>query len=201
MALEGIFGQLEALGVYDVILPFILIFTVVYAVMQKTHIFEEKRFNVMIALVMGLAVIFPHVLGYYPQDRDVVLIINEALPNVSIVIVAVLMALIIIGVLGKRVELGDNSLSGWIAILAFALVVYIFGSAAEWWSRPGWLSMLDNPDIMALVIVVLVFAIIIWFVTKDESGTNKDRMTGNQFGDAFSKLLKGGGGGGGGGGH
>lgn len=190
MALEQTFAQLNRYGVYEVILPFILVFTIVFAVLQKAKIFDDKKVNTMISLVMGLGVIFPHVLGYYPPDRDIVDIINQSIPQVSVVVVAILMALIIIGVMGKRVELGDNSLSGWIAILSFAVIVYIFGNAANWWSRPEWLTVLDNEQVTALILVILIFAIMIWFITKDEG--DNTRMSGEKFGEKFAQLLHGG---------
>jgi hypothetical protein len=185
MALEYTFYSLEQMGLFDVILPFILVFTIVFAVMQKVKIFGDntKNYNIMIALVMGLAVVFPHVLGYYPPDQDIVMIINHALPNVSITLVAIVMALLIIGVFGKSPTLGDNNISGWIAMLAFGAIVYIFGSAANWWSLPGFLYMLDNPDTMGLVVFILVFAIIIWFITKDD--TNPGESLPTQFGHLF----------------
>jgi len=72
-----------------------LVFTIVFATLQKTKILGEdenkkprKNFNAVIALVMGLAVVIPHVIGSYPPDGDVVNIINNALPNVSVVLVA-----------------------------------------------------------------------------------------------------------------
>ena len=81
MALEGPFYQLQELGLFDVILPFMLIFALVYAVLTKVNIFGPgtKNYNIVIALVMGLAVVFPHVLGYYPENQDIVVIINHAL--------------------------------------------------------------------------------------------------------------------------
>jgi len=180
MAYEFTFAQLEYLGLFDVILPFILIFTIVFAVMQKVQLFGDpkttknvKNYNVVIALVMGLAVVFPHVLGYYPPDKDIVLIINQSLPNVSIVLVAILMALLIIGILGKRFELGGTSLSGWIALAAFVVIVYIFGSAARWWESNFAFWLLAQPDLMALVIVILVFALIIWLVTKEDKPSDE----------------------------
>jgi hypothetical protein len=191
MALEGTFAQLEALGLFDVILPFILIFTVVFAILQKVKLFGDnsKNFNVVIALVMGLAVVFPHVLGYYAPQNDIVLIINHALPNVSVVIIAILMALLIIGVMGKKWSIGTNSLSGWLAIAAFAVVIYIFGSAAGWWMMPWWLDILNNPDIMSLVVVILVFAIIIWLVTKDGG---EQKKSGPSIAEQMGALMGGG---------
>ena len=182
MALENTFMQLQDLGLFDVLLPFILVFTIVFAVLQKINLFgvtpEDKRkakpFNTTIALVMGLGVVFPHVLGYYPPDRDIVIIINRALPNVSVVLVAILMALIVIGVMGRRFEIGRGSASGWIAMAAVLIIFYIFGSAANWWQLPDWLYMLRDPDIQSLVIVILVFAIMIWFITKTPAEEIKD---------------------------
>ena len=189
MALESSFAQLESLGIFDVILPFILVFTIVFAVLQKVKIFGDKgkQFNIMIALVMGLAVVFPHVLGYYPPDQDIVLIMNQALPNVSVVIVAIVMALLIIGVFGGKMAFGGNSISGWIATLAFVVVVFIFGTAASWWNMPNFLAFLNNPDTMALVLVILVFAIIIWFITKEDTDKKKDDET---FFGKFGKMFE-----------
>lgn len=177
---------------FDVLLPFILVFTIVFAVLQKINLFGDnsKQFNVIIALVMGAAVIYPHVMGYYPPEKDIVNIINQSLPNVSVVVVAIVMALIIIGVLGKRFEIGENALSGWIALGAFAVVLYIFGNAAHWWEAPAWMYFLDDPDTMALIITILVFAIIIWFVTKEpkKEGTGLYERIGKDLGS----MLKGG---------
>lgn len=196
MAQEYVFGRLADWGLFDVILPFILVFTIVYAVLQKTKILGEKskNFNVVISLVMGLSVVVPHVLygtgGTDPYLSngfiDIVKVINNALPNVSVVLVAILMVLLIFGVWGSKVKLGSNSLSGIIALFAFASVIYIFGSAAGWWHLPNWLWVLNDPDTQALVITVLVFAIIIWFITKEE---DKDKKKEDAFGKFFGSIL------------
>ena len=190
MAYYGPFAQLEQLGLFDVILPFILVFTIVFAILQKAKLFgeedENKKFHVMISLVMGLAVVFPHVLGYYPPDRDIVNIINQSLPNVSVVLVAIVMALLIIGMLGRRFQLAGGSLSGWIAFAAFGMIVYIFGNAAGWWDSPAWLYFLNDSETVTLIIAILIFAIIIWFITKsDEPAT-----PGEGFFADVSKHLK-----------
>jgi hypothetical protein len=173
--LQDFFMALERVGVVDVLIPFILVFVIVFAVLQKTKILgtigntdkPNKSANVMIALVMGLAVVIPHVTGTYPQNRDVVNIINAALPNISVVVVAIVMLLLILGIWGKGVKVGETPLATvavWIAIIA---VVLIFGSAANWWHTPSWLDWLKNSDTQAMIIIVLVFAVIIWLVTRE----------------------------------
>lgn len=165
--------RLSEWGVADVLLPFLLVFTIIFAVLQKSHILgkEKKNFNVMIALVMGLAVVFPHVLGTYPGDADPVNIINQALPNVSIVIIAIMSILLLIGLLGGEVKWIGSSISGWIAIICFLVVAYIFGEAAGWFNSgyPSWLQWLDNEDTKALIVILLVFGILVWYITKDDS--------------------------------
>lgn len=167
--------QLEEAGILDVILPFILVFTIVFAVLTKTKILGEgpdgkprKNFNAIIALVMGLAVVIPHVIGSYPDGADVVTIINNALPNVSVVLVAVIMLLLIMGVFGGDVNIAGSSLAGWAVIFAIVATLVIFANAAEWFILPDWLSFLEDPETQALVVVILVFALIIWFITKED---------------------------------
>ena len=126
---EGLI-QLEYLGVLDVIVPFILIFTIVFAVLQKTKILgthevggkevPRKNFNAVIALVMALAAIIPHVMGTYPEGSDVIQIMNDALPNISVVLVAIIMLLLIIGVFGNKVDIAGSSLSGLAVMFAIA---------------------------------------------------------------------------------
>ncbi len=187
MAFQEMILFFERIGVADVLLPFLLVFVIVYAVLQKTKILGEdsKKFNIIIALVMGLAVVFPHVLGYYPPGKDVVNIINAALPNVSVIIIAILMFLILVGVFGANVKVAGTSFGGVIAVLSLLAIVYIFGTAAGWFgggSFPNWLYFLNDPETMGTVIAILVFGLVIWFITKEPGSSNKE--------GAFKKLGK-----------
>ncbi|MBW2964540.1 hypothetical protein KY363_03700 [Candidatus Woesearchaeota archaeon] len=194
---SNVIYMLENWGLSDVILPFILVFTVVFAIMQKVKPLgaegeRTKPFNVVIALVMSLAVIIPHVLGYYPADADIVNIINSALPQVSIVLVAILMVLLIVGLFGGKAEWG-GSMSGWVAFGASVLILYIFGRSAGWFEYlPDWLWWLDNPDTQAMLIVVAVFAIIIWYITKEPTKPEDQGKALKDFSKGWSELFGGG---------
>lgn len=190
--------QLYDIGVADVILPFILIFTIVFAVLQKTKILgvEEtnnnkprKNFNAVIALVMALAVIIPHIIGAYPSpESDIVNIINTALPNISIILVAVIMLLLIIGVFGGGVDIAGSSLASWAVLFAIASTVFVFGSAARWWDLPVYMNFMLDSSTQALVVVILVFAILIWFITKEDTPPS----TQPTFWDNLGKVMGGG---------
>jgi hypothetical protein len=184
------FNYLENLGMLDSLLPFLLVFTITFAILQKSKILGvgKKNFNVVIAFVLALTVIIPHITGTYPPDKDIVSIMNNALPQVSIVLVAIVMALLIIGLLGGESKWMGGSLSGWLAILAFGIIIYIFGGSAGWWEDLGYRWGIWSGDTVSIVIIILVFAIVIWYVTKADSDSDKASKGMNymkEIGDMF----------------
>jgi hypothetical protein len=192
---RGIF-KLQEIGVMDVIVPFILVFTIVFAVMQKTKILgteddgkrPKKNFNAVIALVMALAVIVPHITGSYPSpESDVVNIVNSALPNISVVLIAVVMMLLMIGVFGGGVDIAKskNLATGAVAFAILA-TIFIFGTAAEWWNLPSWLGFMNDSDTQALVIIILVFGALIMFITGEDKP--KDPKT-YGFGEDIARAM------------
>src|SRR3989344_2229777 len=51
-------SELQSLGVYDYFLPFLLIFAIVFAILEKTKIFGEKtNINVVVSILIALIVI------------------------------------------------------------------------------------------------------------------------------------------------
>ncbi|PLW79876.1 hypothetical protein C0585_05470 [Candidatus Woesearchaeota archaeon] len=187
---EGMIRTLESYGVADVLLPFILIFTIVYAIMQKTQILGEgkKKFNVIIGFVLAMSVVIPHVLGTYPPNADVVDIINSALPSVSLVLVAVLALLLMMGIWGAKVNIAGKSLCGWVMIISIIFILIIFGSAANWFNLPDFLSFLNDPELQSLLIIVLVFGIIIAWITGDDDDKKDDGFF-KKFVNAFSEST------------
>jgi len=186
------FRALEDFGLTDALLPFLLIFTLLFAVLQKSKLLgaDKRQFNIVVSTVISLMVIIPHVTGSYPPGRDVVEMINGALPQVSIVIVAILMALLLIGVLGGEAKWVGGSMSGWLAIIAFAIVVYIFGAEAGWWNNWPRKYQWWGTDTASVIIIILVFAVVIWYITKEPTGADKAAGVSHaieKFGDMFKK--------------
>jgi hypothetical protein len=183
---SSLFDTLVNSGFVDVILPFVLIFTIIFAITEKIKLFgEEKKYHVIIALVISLATIFPHIMGYYPDQLDPVKIMYSAIPTVSIWIIAVVMVLILIGVFGKEVDIGGSSLGGWAVIASILIVGYIFLSSSGIISNLPVIPYLEDPATMALVVILLVFGIVIAYVT----GSPKDKP-GEKFVEEFRKVLK-----------
>lgn len=169
LAFESFMQSLERVGFVDVLLPFLLIFTIIFAILEKTHILGEgkRNMNVGIAMIFALLVVIPHVTGNFPAGYDPVAIINAALPSISLVIVAVIALMILIGVFAHdRILLGMTA-PGWVGLFSVVTLVFIFGSAAGWWTTGiiDWLDQVFGSDIVAILIMILVFGIIIAFVT------------------------------------
>jgi len=186
--------SLERIGFVDVLLPFLLIFTIIFSVLEKTKILGEgkRNMNVGISFIFALMVVVPHVTGNFPAGYDPVAIINAALPSVSLVAVAVIALMILIGLFAHdRVMLGMTA-PGWVGLFSIVTLVFIFGSAAGWWNQGVliWLDSIFGSDVVAIVIMLLVFGIIIAFVTG--GGGDESKGAASKLGFEFKNLFGGG---------
>ena len=166
--------SLNNMGLLDVILPFLLIFTISFAVLPKSKILGEraKNFNTILSFVLAMAAIVPHVIGGYPEGADVVVIINTALPNVSLLMIASLMVLLLIGVFGPDVNLLGTPLEGIVVLFSVIAIGYTFLSASGWVKDIPWLS---NPETQSMLVALLVFGLVVWFITKEEDEMDERR--------------------------
>src|SRR3989344_5103534 len=172
-AIERLLENLERAGFVDVVLPFLLIFTIMYAIFQKTHILGEKKknFNAVISLVISLLVVIPHVTRRYPADSDPITILNNAIPQISLVIVAVIFLLILIGAFGQEKVFLGLAAPGWVMFISIAIIIGIFGGSAGWWDGKfeNWMVSTFGPDSIAMVVMLLIFGIIIMFITGESA--------------------------------
>ena len=156
--------SIEAMGFYEVILPFMLTFTIVFAVLQKVKLFgtsaQTKQFNVVIALVTGFFLI---------RSGWIVETINLFLPRVSLIVIIMLMFLLVLGIFGTN----PDGFTGLPFFIAFALTVIgvvwsIYGSipglsSASW--IPSWL-VLDAQDKGIILFVGVILLILYMFKEK-----------------------------------
>jgi len=184
---DGFVRALANWGI-ETLFIFLLIFAVMYAILEKIKIFGDRRnVNVIVALVIGLLPIMGHVTGYAPGGIDVVQIIKDALPSVSLVVIAVVMLLILIGIFGGEAQFFGMSAPFWVAIISIIFIVFIFGGAAGWWGGYGWAEGFFGSDAIAIIVMLLIFGIIISFITgadqQEEMGIMK--RAGFDFGKIF----------------
>ncbi|MFP4117858.1 MAG: hypothetical protein ACLFTR_02950 [Candidatus Woesearchaeota archaeon] len=193
---------LAKIGVWDIVLPFMLVFTIVYATLTTTlkSMFgkhgegddaqDNSKYAAVISFVIGLGVVIPHAIGAYPPGADVVEIINSSLPQVALISVAILGLLILVGMFGIKADASGTGLGSIIVMVSIGFIVYIFGASAGWWSSPsGIFRFLNDPETVTLVISLLVFGIVVWFITKDDGGSSGDGF-GKKMNNFINELTK-----------
>lgn len=172
MGFETLIYALQNWGVMDIILPFILIFTIVFATIERAKILakdeaKNKKYAVVVALVIAFAVITPHVTGAYYYGFDAVEIINSMLPQIGLVLVACVMMLLTVGLwLGDKMGV-DKGPGKWFMWASMAIVIFIILNSLNWIDSPYWLRNLLTQDVIALVMAILVFGIVIKFIVSD----------------------------------
>ncbi|MBS3170102.1 hypothetical protein J4210_06485 [Candidatus Woesearchaeota archaeon] len=183
---------IQTYGILDFFLPFILVFTIVYATLAKLKIVGEgkKQFNIIIALVLALLFVVPHMVGTYPLGYDPVVVLNTALPSISLVSVAAIMVLLLMGVFGTKFAQGAVP---FIALVSLGFVVYIFGAALNLWTGPYDAFSWWSPQLTELLVVILVFGLIIWLIVKEPAGEGRGMMGalkkgGNLIKNMFEKV-------------
>ncbi|MBS3132379.1 hypothetical protein J4212_08155 [Candidatus Woesearchaeota archaeon] len=192
---------LEQWGLTDVLLPFLLIFTLIFAVLEKTKILgeDQRNMNTGLAIIFALLVVIPHVTGDLPTGYDPVELINAALPSVSLLVVALVSLMILIGIFAHdKIYLG-LTMPGWIGFFSVGGIILIFGGAAGWWGNGGftqWLGDTFQDDALAVVVMLVVFGVIIAYVTGG-SESSKKASNMQRLGINLKELFGGGGGHGG----
>jgi len=185
------FIGLEQMGVLDSLFPFLLIFTVIFAFLQKTPFMaanatKSKNFDLMIAFILAAITVIPHVIGKYPQGRDPIAIINQAIPNVSVLLILIISIWIIAGMFGGGVGVKHSYIGPVLAIASLIGVLVIFAQAAGIWGVngfPPWLDFLNDSETRGVLLVVGAFVAVVVWITRDTStpGTGlpwKDIWTG-----------------------
>lgn len=167
---EGIYLLIQN-GLVE-LLVFALVFAIVFGVLQNVQIFGEendggKRYNVLIALAFGALTVLPHFIAP-GSSYDIIPVLEKALPQTMLVVLAVLGALILLGMFGW----GSDVLNGWkpwIALISLGLVIWIFvGATNTVWRLPYWLGR----DFVMVIVAVAVFGIVVWWVMSDSDSSN-----------------------------
>jgi len=171
------FQELQKWGFSDAILPFLLFFALLFAVLQKVHLFGKsdadgnwagnRKLNGVAAFVIALMIVIPHIMS--PSANDPVSVVNKILPASALIIFALVVILLLVGMTSMK---GTDYIKSPLVQLAglggVLVLAYIF-LATMFPTRLGiGLGPLRDPKIQALVIVVAIFAVIVWFVTKED---------------------------------
>jgi len=187
-SLQNAIQFFQEFGLFDVVLPFLLVFSLVFAVLEKTMILGKeshggkdipnKNLNASMAFVIAMLVI---------ASTKIVGIINTALPNIILLLVVSLMFLLLIGIFVGTGELNfskeHSKANTFILIIMFFGVILVFLDAIPASSGKSWLDFIWDfiltqwsGAVFSSIVILLVIIGAILFVTntpKPSGGENK----------------------------
>ena len=160
-----ILTDLEYMGVYDVVLPFMLIFTIVFAILEKTMIFgnsgskeaphPKTNINAVFALIVSTIVI---------TNQEFIGVIKTYLPGVSLVIVIGIFFMLITAMFSEE---GWKGLPFWGGgIIALIAVIWSLSDPIYGAGNTGFgyfyrtLNPYFNLIIVGAIIVIIFFLLI-----------------------------------------
>lgn len=171
-------GFLGKLGVYDVILPFLLVFTIVFAILEKTRILgmekvgdkeiTKKNLNAMVAFVVAFLVI---------ASTQLVAVINQVMANIVLLLILAISFLLLVGVFFGSKEFTLKDYPGWISffmVLMFIGIVVIFLNALDWLKYVFALFVYWNEEWAITIIFVIIILGFMWYVVKEPSSGKKE---------------------------
>ena len=83
MSLYEIVTTFESIGVFDIALPFLLVFTITFGILQKIKLFGTNKKN--IDLIVSLVLAFLAIRNLFFIDM-----LNRFLPNVAMLLIIIL---------------------------------------------------------------------------------------------------------------
>ncbi len=123
--LENAIDFLVRFGFFDVVLPFLLVFTIVFAILEKTRIFgvengkPKKNLNSMVAFSIALFVVLA---------KEIVYTIQIALPLVFLVLLIVICFMLLAGSFmgDKEFSFENKKWAVFLTVVMFLSVILIF---------------------------------------------------------------------------
>ena len=162
----GTFGNLlaqwEQLGIFSYVLPFLLIFALIFGLLQRMKVFGEnsKAINAVIALSVGLMSLQ---FGFVPM------FFSDIFPKLGVGLSVILTGIILTG-------LFTDSKLAWVGMALGGVVFFVvIGSSFEFGYTSLWFWVQQN---MATIIIVAVILAILYGVLfgKPEFKPNMDSL-------------------------
>ena len=178
---RGTLAFFDRLGVYDVILPFLLVFTIVYAILEKTKAFgtevidgkdyPRRNLNGMMAFVTAFFVV---------ASTRLVAIISEFVANTILLLLLSICFLMLVGSFHtgkKEFTLEGKWKTAFMGMMLVGILLIFFNAL-------GWLQVIyenlffrfDSVVVSSIVLIVVVIGFI-FSVTKDKSSSSKSSST------------------------
>lgn len=179
--LEMAIKFLDDFGFFNVVLPFIFVFAVVFAILEKTLILGKEKIgenekprtsiNAMVSFAVALFVV---------AATNIVGIIRESLPMVVLVLVVIISFMLLVGSFMGSGEFSFKDKPFWkyfLTAIMFIAIILIFMNAIKTESGVSWLKytysyVIQNwatgPIVSGLVFLIVIIAAIYFIVGPRE---------------------------------
>jgi hypothetical protein len=179
---RGTLAFFDKLGVYDVVLPFLLVFTIMFAILEKTRIFgtekvegkdiTRKNLNGMTAFVTAFFVV---------ASTKLVAIINEVLANTVLLLLLSICFLLLAGSFhsGKEEFFLKGGWKTFFMIMMFVGIVLVFLHALGWLEIIySYLFFKFDTVVVSSIVLVIIIVVFMIYVTggfeKKKKGEGKE---------------------------
>ncbi len=149
--LGDMFSKWEEIGFFSYLLPFLLIFALIFGILTKVKLFKEnKAINAIIALVVGLIAI---------QFETVSTFFSAIFPKVGIALAIILALFILVGLFIDPEHPAMTWILVGIGVIIFVVVLIQAAGSVGWstgtWWQDNWVTVIGVVIIIALVIAVI----------------------------------------------
>jgi hypothetical protein len=154
----------------ELILPFILIFVMVFAILQKSKLLGEgkKQVDALVALAIGLILIIT------PPAR---IFIVKFVPWLAVALAVMLVFLVLYGFVAEEKWKSQKWVLIVFGILAglFVIIIAIYASG-YWDTLRGWFSgAFDSSLVMNIVLIAIVIAVVLIAVLTAKNGGSTEK--------------------------
>lgn len=148
----SLLNSLSEAGFFSYVLPFLIIFSLVYGILLKVKIFEEnKKINGIIAFAVGLMAL---------QFEMVPIFFAELFPRLGVALGIILVILILLGLfLPENQAWVSYSLLGIVGVITASVLIKSSRAIGGTWDF-GYFFSQYGPMLIAVVFIVVVVAII-----------------------------------------
>lgn len=167
-SLRAAIDFLEKFGFFDVILPFLLVFSIIFGILEKTRIFgsdeidgkkvPKKNINSMVAFSIAFFVV---------ATKKIVDVIETSLPQVALILIIIVCFLMLAGSFMADKDFSFEKRKYWVMFLTgviFIAVVLIFVNAFGWLQPIIDWVMLSPPVLVVPLVLVTVVVGAVFFI-------------------------------------
>ncbi|MBW2976867.1 hypothetical protein KY347_05465 [Candidatus Woesearchaeota archaeon] len=168
------------IGVFDVVLPFLLVFTVVFALLERTKVFgvekiegkeyTKKNLNSAAAFVIAFLVV---------ASSKLVYVITRVSSNFVVLLFSIVLFLLLVGSFFKEEPHGVFLEGGWkttFMVIVFIVLFFIFIEAMGWMGDVyDFFEGTDKGEIVGSVILLILIVLFIVYITQERKTETKSK--------------------------